>query len=210
MEFQEIVNNNYELCKPIKNIKNVLVLFGGFAEKPKDIQCEFKIFEIAKKSSIAVIYMNYNQKLWLEENEKQKLAKLVQNIFINNKLPINDIYIGGFSSGGNIALLLSSFMIKNKEYHLKPKGVFIVDSPIDLVALYRSSKKNLKRNFSKTSVQESTWIINALEKQLGNPNNNISKYQKYAIYTSKTDNFDNIKNLKKTKIRLYTEPDILW
>jgi len=209
-EFQEITNDNYELCKPTKNVKKVLVLFGGFPEKPEDIKREFKILEITKKNGIAVIYMNYNQKLWLEENEKQKLAEILQNIFIENKLPTNDIYVGGFSSGGNVALLISSFMIKNKEFKLEPKGVFIVDSPIDLVALYKSSEKNLARNFSEISVQESTWIIETLGKQFGNPNNDISKYQEYSIYTSETSNIDNLKGLENIKIRLYTEPDTLW
>jgi len=209
-EFQEITNDNYELSKPTKNIKKVLVLFGGFPEKPKDIKREFKILEIVKENGIALIYMNYNQKLWLNENEKQELAELLQKIFIENKLPTNDTYVGGFSSGGNVALLISSFMIENKDFKVEPKGVFIVDSPIDLVALYRSSEKNLTRNFSETSVQESTWIIETLGKQFGNPNNDISKYQEYSIYTSKTNNIDNIKGLKNTKIRFYTEPDTLW
>ncbi len=209
-EFQDITNDNYELIKPTENIKKVLVLFGGFPEKPEDIKREFKILEIAKENSVAVIYMNYNQKLWLEENEKQKLAEQLLNIFLENKLPTNNTYFGGFSSGGNVALLISSFVIENKEFKLEPKGVFIVDSPIDLVALYRSSEKNLTRNFSEISVQESTWIIETLEKQFGNPNDDISKYQQYSIYTSKTNNIDNIKSLKNTKIRLYTEPDTLW
>lgn len=209
-EFQEIKKDNYELSKPTENIKKVLVLFGGFPEKPEDIKREFKILEIAKENNIAVIYMNYNQKLWLKENEKQKLAELLQKIFIENKLPTKDTYIGGFSSGGNVALLISSFVIENKDFKLEPKGVFIVDSPIDLVALYRSSEKNLAQNFSKISVQESTWIIETLGKQFGNPNNDISRYQQYAPYTSKTSNIDNIKDLKNTKIRLYTEPDTLW
>lgn len=209
-EFLEITNDNYELSKPTENIKKVLVLFGGFPEKPEDIKREFKILEIAKKNGLAVLYMNYNQKLWFEENEKQKLAELLQKTFVQNKLPTNDIYVGGFSSGGNVALLISSFVSEKKDFKLEPKGVFIVDSPIDLVALYKSSEKNLKRNFSEISVQESTWIIETLGKQFGNPNNDISKYQKYSVYTSKTNNIDNIKGLKNTKIRLYTEPDTLW
>lgn len=209
-EIQEITNDNYELSKPTENIKKVLVLFGGFPEEPEDIKREFKILEFAKKNSVAVVYMNYNQKLWLEKYEKQKLAEQLQNIFLENKLPTNDIYIGGFSSGGNVSLLISSFLIENKNFRLKPKGVFIVDSPIDLVALYKSSEKNLTRDFSEVSVQESTWIIEILGKKLGNPSDDIIKYQDYSIYTSETSNIHNLKSLKNTKIRLYTEPDTLW
>ena len=209
-EFQEIITDNYELSKPTENIKAVLILFPGFANKAIDTKREFKIIEITKHNNIAVIYMNYNQKLWLVKDEKLKLAEQLQKILLKNELPITDVYIGGDSSGGNISFLISSFLNENKNFNFKPKGVFMVDSPIDLAALYKSSEKNLERNFSEVSVTESTWIIETLDKRLGNPYNNISKYQEYATYTSETNNIDNLKGLKNTKIRLYTEPDTLW
>ena len=59
-------------------------------------------------------------------------------------------------------------------------------------------------------MQESTWLLQTLGTQFGNPNIDISKYQEYAVYTSITDHTDNLKNLKNTKIRMYTEPDTLW
>lgn len=209
-QFQEIANENYELSKPTENIKKILILFGGFPENAEDIKREFKILEIAKENNIAVLYMNYNQKLWLEKNEKQKLAEQLENIFIKNKLPTNDIYIGGFSSGGNVSLLISSFLVENKNFTIKPKGVFIVDSPIDLVALYKSSEKNIKRNFSEVSVEESNWIIENLEENFGNPNKNLAKYENSSVFTAETSAINNLKSLKNTKIRLYTEPDTIW
>lgn len=208
-EFQDILKDGYELNKPTQNISAVLVLFGGYPEKPKDIKREFKILEEAKKNGISILYMNYNRKLWMEQDEKLKLAEQLQSIFKAHKLPTNNIYFGGFSSGGNVALLISDFLTQ-QNLDLTPKGVFIVDSPIDLVALYQSSEKNIERNFSEISVQESTWLLQTLETQFGYPNIDISKYQEYAVYTSITDHTDNLKNLKNTKIRLYTEPDTLW
>jgi len=209
-QLQAIIDIKYELAKPKKLIKKVVVLFGGFSEKLRDMKREFNIKELAKENNIAVIYLNYNQKLWLTKKEKQYLAAQLQSIFLKNKLPTQDIYIGGFSSGGNISLLLSDFLVENMDYHLKPKGVFIADSPIDLLALYKSSVKNLNRNFSKVSIQESSWIIKTLEKELGNPANDISNYQKYSVYTSATNHIHNLQHLKNLKIRLYTEPDKLW
>ncbi|MCP9763050.1 hypothetical protein [Lacihabitans soyangensis] len=209
-DIQEVRKENYVLNFSSNDIKKVLILFGGFGEKPEDIKREFNILEIAKENNTALIYMNYNQKLWLEENEKRELSGQLQKIFQVNNLPRKDIYFGGFSSGGNVTLLISSFLIENKIYNLKPKGVFIIDSPIDLVALYRSSEKNLKRNFSEVSVQESKWIIETLGNKFGNPTDNILKYQDYAVYTSTTNYTDNLKSLKNTKMRFYTEPDTLW
>lgn len=209
-EFIQVIKDSYELTKPTDNLKKVLVLFGGFSEKPADIEREFKILQTAKENNVAVVYMNYSQNLWLEANEKQQLAEQLQNIFLENKLPTNDIYLGGFSSGGNVALLIASFLSEKTDFKLAPKGVFTVDSPIDLVALYRSSEKNIARKFSDVSIQESNWIIETLGKRFGKPDSNIAKYQDYAVYTAQTNHFDNLQYLKNTKIRLYTEPDTLW
>ncbi|QRM90360.1 hypothetical protein FG167_14310 [Lacinutrix sp. WUR7] len=209
-EYQEIINSQYHLFAPTKNIKKVVVLFGGFPETPEDIKREFKIRDLAKAKNIALLYMNYNQKLWLEKNQKQTLAKQLQNIFSENKLPTKETYIGGFSSGGNMAVLISAFLTQNKNFQIQPKGVFIVDSPIDLIALYRSSEKNIERNFSEPAIQESNWIIATLKENFGTPEANLPQYEKHAIYTSKTNTITNWKGLKNTKIRLYTEPDTLW
>ncbi len=206
----EIIKEDYELYKPTKEIKAVLILFGGYPEVAKDIKREFKILELAKKNNIAVVFLNYNQKLWLETTEKQQLAAKLQGIIEKNSLPSDAIFIGGFSSGGVMSLLISDFIIGMKQFYIDPKGVFIVDSPIDLVALYTTSEKNIERNFSSVSVQESNWVLKNLGDALGNPKDNISNYEKKSVYTHRTNNTSNLQKLKKTKIRLYTEPDTLW
>ncbi|MBQ0735504.1 hypothetical protein [Aquimarina celericrescens] len=210
LTFTEIIKEDYELYKPKKEVKAVLILFGGYPEGAEDIKREFKILDIARKNNIAVIMSNFNQKLWLEENEKHKLAKSLQNIIVENQLPTDNIYIGGFSSGGVVSLLISNFIVGMKQFYIAPKGVFIVDSPIDLVALYKSSEKNIERNFSEPSIQESTWLLETLGSNLGNPYDDIENYEDKSVFTFITENTSNLKKLKRTKIRLYTEPDTLW
>ena len=68
---------DYELLKPTRDSKAVLILFGGFGEKPADIKREFKIVDIAKKNQISLILMNYSNKLWLEEVENRKFYVFV-------------------------------------------------------------------------------------------------------------------------------------
>ena len=208
--FTEIIKNDYELYKPDQEVKAVLILFGGYPENTEDIKREFKILDIARKNNIAVLLSNYNQKLWLEENEKHQLAQGLQNIIVENQLPTDNIFIGGFSSGGVVSLLISNFIVGMKQFHINPKGVFVIDSPIDLAGLYKSSEKNIERNFSGPSIQESTWLLGTLGRNLGNPEDNIKKYEDKAVFTYKTKNISNLNKLKETKIRLYTEPDSIW
>lgn len=186
------------------------MLFGGFPENAGGIENEFPINDLANEKSIAVAYLNFNRKLWLEENDKAKLALSIQELFDSNDLPTSTVYIGGLSSGGSIALLISNFLSQKPEYNLNPTGVFVVDSPIDLAALFRVAETNIKRNFSQASVGESSFIFNYFNEQLGNPDDKIAAYEKYSTFTFETQNIQNLKNLKETKIRFYTEPDKAW
>jgi len=206
----EIITENFELYKPTNGVKAVLILFGGYPENAVDIKRQFPIRDMSIESGIAVLFSNYNQKLWLEEGDNQELAQKLQHVIVANQLPVDNIFIGGFSSGGIVSLLLSNYITGMKQFYIDPKGVFIVDSPIDLVALYNSSKKNIERNFSEPSIQESTWLLEKLGNRFGTPKENIEKYEQYAVYTYSTDNISNLTRLKRTKIRLYTEPDTLW
>ncbi|WCM43178.1 hypothetical protein MG290_05835 [Flavobacterium sp. CBA20B-1] len=120
-----------------------------------------------------------------------------------------NIFVGGFSSGGNVSLTISDYLVNNKS-QIQPKGVFIVDSPIDLLGLYRTAEKNLKLNFSKPSVAESKWIKEMLDNEFGNPENGINNYELNSPFTLETQYIENLRGLKNLKIRFYTEPDLKW
>ncbi|APG64172.1 hypothetical protein LPB136_01780 [Tenacibaculum todarodis] len=205
-EYKNIIEDSYELNNPVDKANAVLILFGNYAENAKAIEREFKILKDAKENNIAVLYLNFNQKFWLTEKDKIQLTNLLKKVFKDSNLPKNNIYIGGFSTGGNISLLLSNHLIKTSN-NIQPKGVFVVDSPIDILAFYKKCERNIKRNFSEISVQEGTWLINLFNTNFGNPNDNISNFENNSPFTSETNFTGNISSLKNTKIRLYTEPD---
>ena len=209
-EYETITNPNYQLEKPQGEISTVLMLFGGYPEVADDIRREFNILPKAQANRIALIYSNYNRKLWFEDGELTSLASQIDSIFSDNKLPRDRVYFGGFSSGGNIAFLLGNYLASHPEIRLSADGVFLVDSPIDLAELYFSSEKNLERKFSEISVQESSWLIKELGDRFGDPNEDLGEYEEHSIFTLKSRNTKNLKHLKETKIRLYTEPDTLW
>jgi hypothetical protein len=187
----------------------LLILFPCFPCDAENTLSEFKISEISIKNGFSVLAMNFNQHLFLKLSEKQELAQRLEKIVIENNLNRKKIFIGGFSSGGNVSLLISDYLIEIKSI-VQPKGVFVVDSPIDLLALYKTAQKNLTNNFSKPSIQEAAWIKSFFDKEYGNPKNGIDNYEKYSPYTLETQNIKNLKNLKNLKIRFYTEPDLKW
>lgn len=204
-----IETDSYNLYKA-DTPKAVLLLFGGFPEDAAGIENEFPITDLANDNNIAVAYLNFNRKIWLEEEEKAQLALSLQELFTRNNLSTDKIFIGGMSSGGTIALLIGNFLAKNSEYNLQPQGIFIVDSPIDISELYRIAVINIERNFSEMAVEESKWILQTFNEKFGNPNENIEPYEPYSVFTYETKNIENLKDLENTKLRFYTEPDKIW
>ena len=207
-EVNHIIDKEFEIYK-VSNSKATLVLFPCFPCDIENTKNEFPIIEEANKKGVSVILMNYNFKLYLKDSELQNLTKHFNSIFKNNKLSTDNVYIGGFSGGGNVTLLLSNYLIKERN-SIQPKGVFIVDSPIDLLGLYKVAEKNIISNFSSESVQEANWIIDKFNSEFGNPKDSISLYKKLSPYTLETNTISNVENLKNLKIRLYTEPDFDW
>lgn len=203
-----IKTDDYELIKSEKQ-KGLLILFPCFPCDAENTLSEFEISEISVKNDFSVLAMNLNQHLFLNQSEKHQLAEQLEKIILENNLSKENIFIGGFSSGGNLSLLISDYLVESKS-QIQPKGVFVVDSPIDLLALYKTAQKNLKLDFSEPSVQEATWIKSFFEKEFGNPENGIDNYEKYSPFTLETQNIENLKNLKNLKIRFYTEPDLKW
>ena len=201
--------NDHELFIPATEVKYTLILFGGFPENVSDIKREFRIISEANKNEIAIIFLNFNRALWLDKEDKKKLHETLQEIILNYNLPDEKIYLGGFSSGGNIALLLSNYLFE-VDSQIRPSGVFIIDSPVDLLKLHELCQKNIKLKHSALSVNESKYLVNFMENELGDPALNREKYIKFSPYFSEDSNIENVENLAKIKVRFYSEPDVQW
>ncbi len=203
-----IITDNYELIKS-NNSTVLLIVFPGGGASSKETKEDFKIVEKAIAKGISVLLMNYSR-LWIENEDSKQLAELITEAVKENNLKINKVFIGGMSIGGTTSLSLSGYLFETNSF-LKPNGVFVVDSPIDLYALYESSQKDLKRkDFSEERLAEPKWIINTFEEQFGGKDSLLYNIQEVSPLTLKTKNTDNIKYLKDKKIRFYTEPDTLW
>ncbi|SEA78952.1 alpha/beta fold hydrolase family protein [Psychroflexus halocasei] len=200
--------SEFELIKAEKQ-QGLLILFPCFPCDAENTLSEFKIAEISIKNGFSVLAMNLNERLYLEPKEKKELAEQLAKIIQEQNLPKKNIFIGGFSSGGNVSLLICDYLKKTKN-PLQPKGVFVVDSPVDLLQLYKNAEENIKLNFSKPAVQESKWIINLLDTKFGKLSEGMTNYELNSPYTFKTQNIENIKGLKNMKIRFYSEPDLKW
>lgn len=198
---------NYELHQ-VENSNKVLVLFPGGAATSKEIKEEFNILPIATDNNVSVLLMNFNRHLWIDEIKTEQLSKEFETIFAENNLDANNVFVGGMSIGGNVALTLANYQYRSGSSVI-PKGVFIVDSPIDLYALYKSSIKDvLNPDFDEERLAEPKFIIGYFEDKFGK-DSLLTNIQKVAPFTMKTGGIS-VPFLKDIKLRFYTEPDSLW
>jgi Thioesterase domain len=206
-EIRTIADDRFELILT-NQPKAVLVLFPGYFETRDNIKIEAKkIVDDALGADVAVLLMAFNQHLYLTQPEKQNL-----NDWINEALGgIGDVpfYLGGFSSGGNVALLLANHMASNKEGK-QPSGVFVVDSPVDIERLYQAAQKDIKRNVNGGAVSEGRMIISTMDNALGTPADSLHNYEAVSPYLFSKHNTHNVAALKNVKMRLYTEPALDW
>lgn len=204
---QTSVTEKHELYKA-KDSKATLILYPGGGSVAKDIRAEFDIITSARTNNISVLMMNFNRHLWIDESTTKQLSQELETIFAKNQLDTKNVFIGGMSLGGNVALTLSNYLHQNNST-IKPKGVFIVDSPIDLYALYESSIKDISNpDFDGERLAEPKWIVNYFEEEFGK-DSLLRNIQKVSPFTLKYK-FTSVPNLKNIEMRFYTEPDRLW
>lgn len=202
-----IETEHYELYQA-KDAQATLILYPGGGSTAKYTKKEFDIITAAAANQISVLLMNFNRHLWVDKETTKQLAGKLDTIFATNQLNTQNIIIGGMSIGGNVALSLSNYLHETKS-KLSPQSTFIVDSPVDLHALYQSAKKDVANSsFSEERLAEPKWIINYFEKEFGKETllKNIQKVSPFTLDRK----MNSVPNLKNQKLRFYTEPDSLW
>ena len=203
-----IITEDYQLY-PAQDQKAVLVVFPCFPCDAQNTFDEFNIVDISIKNDISVLLMNYNMHLYMSTQEKTDVANLISEALNVNNISAENLYVGGFSGGGNVALLVSNYLVESQN-PMQPKGVFIVDAPIDLVQLYEVAQSNISENFSAVSIQEASWIIDQFDSEFGSPDSFMNNYILNSPYITSIHSLHNISAIKDLKLRFYTEPDTTW
>jgi hypothetical protein len=204
-----VANSKYELFRAPES-KALLILFPGGATSRTETKNEFKMIWEAPQKGISVLLMDFKGRLWIEDKDAEQLTVDITEVIEEHNLNTDNIFIGGMSIGGTVALSLSNFLSKS-DSTFKVKGVFAVDAPIDLYALYKSAQKDLlRKDFSGTRLAEPKFIVRHFEDTFGEGESLLESIQKVSPVTMAKENIENISNLKEIKLRLYTEPDTLW
>lgn len=203
---REIHTPDYDLLLPAEP-KALLILFPCFPCDAADTRAESRIADTAVANGIAVLLMNFNRHILMSDAEKREVLDTIAAAVKAHGVDATNTVIGGFSSGGNVSVLLAKELVRAPRPGIGLKGVFAVDSPLDLVLLYESAWRDVAKNSFPDYKDEARMVVALLGNTLGSPTDSMSNYERSApLLNTRTS----VAPLKDLPIRFYTEPDTAW
>lgn len=213
-----VLNNNdfysgyYLAVEPESNvIDGVLVLIAGFGQIAENTLPETKLQNVAYVNNILTISFASGNKLYADSITQANLTAVIKDVISRYKVKPSNFVIGGFSAGGMIALryveLCNEFPDK---FPIQPKGIFMVDSPIDIFVIWDMLEEAAKTKYSAIAVEEAERAMSHIKNDYGIPRDNILTYSKLTAFSMNPTYCDHEKFLKNTAVRAYHDVDIAW
>jgi pimeloyl-ACP methyl ester carboxylesterase len=193
------------------SIAGVLVLFPGFGERAENIFPESKLHNVAYANRILTIAIAEGNKLYADSIVQSKINKVLDDVIKKYKVDPEKFVLGGYSAGGIVAMryveLCNEFPDK---YPIKPKGIFSVDSPVDIFLVWDDLEEFYRNNYSTMASNEAEYVMKYVKNDYGIPRENIGIYSKLTPFSMDKKYGENEKYLKNTAVRVYHDVDIAW
>ena len=202
----------YTSIKPSSGrIQGVLVLLDGYSGNADRFLSETKIHNVASANDILTICVPTGERLYLDSSMQNLLNRILDETRHSYQLRNEQFAIGGLSAGGLIALRYVELTRQHpSSFPVQFSACFAVDSPLDLAGLYKSSQRDLKKNNGGWWLYESKWIIDRLNKEVGDPYSNLAKYREVSAFVREAPDSTNERLLKDIPLRTYHDVDITW
>lgn len=209
---KDFLCGHYLVVEPENDtISGVLILLSGFGQIAEDTPPETKIHNIAYANSILTIFYAGGNKLYADSITQENISTMVKDVISKYKVKTNSFVIGGYSAGGMIAMryveLCNEFPGR---FPIQPKGIFTVDSPIDIFTIWDQLEETAKNNYSELGAEEAVRAMGHIKNDYGVPKENIATYAKLTAFSMNKSYCENEKFLRNTPVRTYHDVDIAW
>ncbi len=211
--YRDSTNEEYFLVVPPKSdeVIGALILLPGFGQAAESIFPESKIHNVAYANGILTIAIAGGRKLYLDDAVTEKLNKALAYIKNRYNLTKDKFVIGGFSAGGTISLRYSEYCFENEtKAPIEPKGVFTVDSPVDLFDIWNYFQREIRKNYSEAGVGEAKFVMEIMQNEIGNPLDNKETYEHLTPFNTTLEVTGNEQYLKNIGVRVYHDIDVVW
>lgn len=174
----------------------------------------FHLTELCTKEGLMTVFTVSSNKfpeLYTSDSAVLILDEIVSEIIKAYKIPEKNIFIGGISASGTRALRYAQFCEQGKSGHgIKIKGVFAVDSPLDLARFYESVHSH-RNNFKAGMLWEAEHMSKVFGQLFSGPPGEFeNEYISASVFSHKDSLGGNARYLKNVPIIIYHEPDIDW
>ncbi|MBL0073900.1 MAG: hypothetical protein IPP34_19690 [Bacteroidetes bacterium] len=203
----------YLVIEPEKrdSIKGVLVLLAGFGQTPEHTVPETKLHLVAYSKNILTVLCAGGNKLYADSITQQKLSIILKDVISRFGVKPTDFVLGGFSAGGMIAMRYTELCKEFPDkFPIQPKGIFTVDSPIDIFTIYEQLEETARNKYSEIAVEEAVRAIAFIKNDFGVPRENIETYAKLTPFSMNKAYSQNEIFLKDIAVRTYHDVDIAW
>lgn len=158
----------YTVIKPSSGrIQGALLLIDGYGGSAENFFAETKIPNVAASNDLLSIGIPNGGRFYLDASMVLLLNNILKKVIGSYGLRKDQFAIGGMSSVGTIALRYAQLCNQQPDnYPIQPKAVFNVDGSVDLVGLYKSSERDVKKNNGGWWLGEAQMIIDRLKKRL--------------------------------------------
>ena len=202
----------YTVIKPSSlRIQGAVILLDGFGGNADNFLAETKIHNVAWANELLTVCIPTGQRLYADASIIEYMNKVLSSIVTTYDLPKKQFAIGGMSSGGDIALRYAELCLEKPDaFPILPSAVFDVDSPVDLMGLYQSSERDIKKNTGGWWLGEAHMIMDIFNKDFGDIHGDLKKYHDASPFSKDITSPGNERHLKNTALRTYHDVDINW
>lgn len=203
----------YLVAEPEKGelVKGVLVLLAGFGQTPEHTVPETKLHLEAYSKNILTVLCAGGNKLYADSITQQKLSIILKDVISRYGVKPTDFVMGGYSAGGMIAMRYTELCKEFPDkFPILPKGIFTVDSPIDIFTIYEQLEETARNNYSEIAVEEAVRAITFIKNDFGVPRENIGTFAKLTPFSMNKAYSQNEIYLKDIAVRTYHDVDIAW
>lgn len=197
---------------PDEQARGLLVLLPGTRGNSEWPLKTTNIPYLAAERGIVTIMIDYEIWLcWLRDDILNLLNKSILHVMSEHGIPGNKCVIGGFSSGGAIALNYTKMAHSDPlKTAIVPRAVFSFDAPLDLTELFRVDALEVEGficNGEKVKVSdESRIMLEKMKNHLGTPEDSLENYfdQSVFIFNDRYGSGGTAIQLKDVPVRIYS------
>ncbi|WP_417588623.1 hypothetical protein [Owenweeksia hongkongensis] len=174
----------------------------------------FRLMQLATDEGMMTIYTvtsNYFPELYYDDKGPTLLDDIINEVMEEHKIPKENLILGGISSSGTRALRYAQYCLSGKsKYGNQPKGIFLVDSPLDLERFCNSAANHID-NFSDGMLEEALMMNKVFPEKFGvTASHNPKPYRDNSLFSHTLPKGGNAVLFKNTPIIIFHEPDINW